>query len=339
MTPIIIPKSVLREKLLNTVNKYLALSNEQSISVGIYINGLPCIIDFNENESELSYDIGSLSKTLTGHLILKLVNEGRIDLYAPVSSYIDLKKGNYPTIYQLMTHTAGYGHITPFEITLPMLLRHRYSSRNPYESTRRENVIKALERRRNNKPCGYSYSDFPFAVLALVAENVTGVDFSRLMEEFIINDLALSDTHIIRSSALPRAIRGKSSIPYWVWNRENPYIAAGGISSNIYDMLKYISLQIEGEEKYITDGHTPCPESFSKNENIGTRLCWHTYKNSNQLWHVGGVGTFRSSLIINRERKIAVAVLGNSKGVRTANVHYIAKMLYSELKIKKIRVN
>ena len=37
------------------------------------------------------------------------------------------------------------------------------------------------------------------------------------------------------------------------------------------------------------------------------------------------------------KRKIGVVVLGNSKGVASANVHYLAKMLYSEMKINKIK--
>lgn len=63
---------------------------------------------------------------------------------------------------------------------------------------------------------------------------------------------------------------------------------------------------------------------------------WHTYKKSNQLWHVGGVGTFRTSVILNKQLRIGVAVLGNAKGKSSANAHYIAKMLYSELKSNKI---
>ena len=51
---------------------------------------------------------------------------------------------------------------------------------------------------------------------------------------------------------------------------------------------------------------------------------------------MGGVGTFRSSVIFNKKRKLGVVVLGNSKGVASANVHYLAKMLYSEMKINKI---
>lgn len=44
---------------------------------------------------------------------------------------------------------------------------------------------------------------------------------------------------------------------------------------------------------------------------------WHTYKRSNQLWHVGGVGTFRSSIIFNKKCRLGVVVLGSSKGKRS----------------------
>ena len=114
-------------------------------------------------------------------------------------------------------------------------------------------------------------------------------------------------------------------------------MAGGGLVSNVSDMLAYIALQIECDAPYIADAHRICEASISKKRNLAMCIGWHTYKNSNQLWHVGGVGTFRSSVILNKHRRIGVVVLGNSKGVASANVHYLAKMLYSEMKINKIR--
>ena len=102
--------------------------------------------------------------------------------------------------------------------------------------------------------------------------------------------------------------------------------------SNIQDVLKYLVLQIESEKPYIASAHTVCRESKLKKDNHLMCIGWHTYQKSNQLWHVGGVGTFRTSLIFNKQRRLGVAVLGNAKGVASANAHYIAKMLYSELK-------
>ncbi len=335
-----LPLSALRPKVIDKINKYLSLSSNQSISIGLYANKQKYIIDFGKNEAELSYDIGSVSKTLTGHLILKLAQLGLIDIYLPVSKYLHLKQGSYPTIIELMTHTAGYRHLTPIEITLPMLLRHRYSHRNPYENANCDDVIKALERRnRKSKKYSYRYSDFSHAILSLVAEKVTGQDFCDLICDLAQNEMNMTNTFIKRTKLKPDATYKNKSVPFWKWEKNNPYIAAGGLVSNIYDMISYISLQIESNENYIVNGHKVFQDSFSSRSSVGTTLCWHTYKNSNQLWHVGGVGTFRSSVIINIQKKLGIAVLGNSKGISSANVHYIAKMLYSELKMKKINTN
>ncbi len=337
MDAIMLPKSAFRKKLLDRIEQYLSLSDKQTLSVGLYIHGQEYVVGLNEAEEVLSYDIGSVSKTLTAHLILKLAEQGLVELDRPVSAYIELKKGSYPTIYELLTHTAGYGHQTPLEITMPMLLSHRYSHRNPYEKANRAMVLRALNRRnRKKKTYHYGYSDFSYAILAIVAERVAHEPFDRLMEKLLRDDLQLQNTFLTRSNSVPSAVCRGREIPYWHWERENPYIAAGGMVSNIFDMLKYVRLQIESDNGYIVKAHAVCENSFPKGRNIGTCLGWHTYRNSDQLWHVGGVSTFRTSLIANKRRGYGVAVCGNAKGVNSANVHYIAKMLYSEMKLKKI---
>ena len=67
-------------------------------------------------------------------------------------------------------------------------------------------------------------------------------------------------------------------------------------------MLQYIAIQIESEEKYIKNAHYVVETIETKN-NIRMCMGWHSYQKSHQLWHVGGVGTFRSSIIINKYKK------------------------------------
>ena len=54
---------------------------------------------------------------------------------------------------------------------------------------------------------------------------------------------------------------------------------------------------------------------------------------------IGGVGTYRSSMIFNVKRGIGIIVLGNAIGRRSANVHYLAKLLYSEIRRNKLNTN
>lgn len=327
-----------RDKVLNCCDKYLNLFKDKKIAIGIYKNN-KCFLFGNGILDSYMYDIGSITKTITAHLVLKYVDLKILDLNESVDKYLKLKKGNYPTIYELLTHSAGYYNLTPIEITLPNLLKYGYSKKNIYENINNKNIIKCLERRNkcfhNTK---YGYSDFAYAILALIVESVSKRQFSIELNDFIKNDLKLNNTKIaLNDNRYPLAIKNKKVLPYWKWNLDNPYLASGGGVSNIKDMLKYISLQIESEESFITDAHIVSKEVEVKDS---IRICkgWHTYNNSKRLWHVGGVGTFRSSIIINRYDKIGVVVLGNSKGIKSANVHYLAKMIYSELKIKKIKI-
>lgn len=341
MDTISLDYTALRPKAAEKIKNYLALSCNNRLTIGLYKEGRFYVFGDPREENQLLYDIGSVSKTLTAHLILKLCGDGKLDIHNTVDRYLPLKNGKYPTIYQLLTHTAGYRHLTPAEVTVPQLLRHGYARKNPYETCTVKTVIKCLERRRFWKPkVRYGYSDFAPAILATTAEAVTKRPFSVLFAEFIQQELGLKNTILEAEpqSRAPLAAQGKKILPFWVWHRDNPYIAGGGMTSNIEDLLRYIALQIESDAPYITDAHIVCRESARNNDNHLMCIGWHTYKQSNQLWHVGGVGTFRTSVILNRHRRLGVAVLGNAKGKTSANAHYIAKMLYSELKNKRIRL-
>ena len=329
--------SALRPKVISCISKYKSLSERQSLTVGFYYKGKLFILG-NAEHLTLSYDIGSISKTINAHLSLDRVEAGALRLNGHVSDYIELPRGEYPTIYQLLTHTAGYKNLTPIEITVPALLRHGYARENIYGDCTCEKVISCLNKRRRKANTGYSYSDFGYAILAAVSEKVTGESFAELITNFVKDKLVMTGTVISlpKEKRQPPAMLGGRQIDFWRWERGNPYIAGGGLVSNVVDMLKYISLEIESSLPYIVNAHKICKDSLSENKNIATCIGWHTYKKSNQLWHVGGVGTFRSSVIFNKKRKLGVVVLGNSKGVASANVHYLAKMLYSEMKINKI---
>ncbi len=328
----------LRPKLVRCMDSYRSLSENQSLTVGIYRNGEWFVLEEARDPFSLFYDIGSVSKTVTAHLILDLADRYGLDLNQSVSVYLDLPKGRYPTLYELLTHTAGYGHLTPWELTVPSLVRHGYARRNVYENCTSDTVLRCLKRHKGKSHAGYGYSDFPYAILAVVAEKITGRRFSDLFEEFVHEELNMRNTVIAvpKETRAPSAALGKSIVDFWKWGRDNPYLGAGGLVSNVGDMLTYLSLQIESDAPYITKAHEPCLSSLSKKGNVVSCIGWHTYKNSHQHWHVGGVGTFRSSVIFHRGRRLGVVVMGNSKGIVSANVHYLAKAVYSELKIGKI---
>lgn len=329
---------ILSDKVINSINKYLKVSNHCVISVGIYIKGRTEYITFDNNginNNVYKYDIGSISKTFTAHLVLKLHEEKKINIYDSIDKYLDLKKGKYPRIIELLSHTAGYHKLTPIEITIPNLMFKEYSRRNVYEKIKNDDIIKCLNRRRKHKVGTYGYSDFAYAVLGLIVSKVFNTSFGDVLKRFIKEDLNLLKTELAYEAIrdIKPYIKNKE-VEFWKWNKDNPYLSGGGIVSTIEDMLKYITNQLESEENFIIMAHNPQKVS----SHIVPCLGWHTYQNSNQYWHVGGVSTFRSSLIFNKKRRIGLIVMGNAKGLKRENVHYIAKQIYSEINRNKIKL-
>ena len=337
----LLSKDSFRPKVRGCIDRYLGISDNYSLAIGLYKNGRVYIFGNDKDILSSFYDIGSISKTATAHLMLYLEEMGKVDLTKEVSEYIDLPKGRYPTLYHLLTHTAGYGNLTPVEITVPKLICHGYARKNIYDKCTSERVIKCLSKRQKKGEARYGYSDFAFAILAVVAEKVSNMPFARLFENFVQDKLNMKNTVIALDPKTrhPLAADRNRIYDFWHWYDNNPYIAGGGLVSNLEDMMNYLSLELTSKEKYITSAHRICEKSISQGSNIATCIGWHTYVKSNQLWHVGGVGTFRSSVIFNKKRQMAVAVLRNAKGVASANVHYLAKMLYSEMKINKIALH
>ena len=331
-------KEAFRPKLRACIDGYLKISDRHTLTVGLYRRGEVYLFGDHNPDAPLIYDIGSVSKTVTAHLILYLRDRGLLELDRSISEYIDLPWGEYPTVYRLLTHTSGYKNPMPLEITLPSFIRHGYARRNVYQGCNAERLISCLGRRRRRRKASYGYSDFAYAILALVAERVSGRPYAELMEEFIRERLGMSSTVISPTGGrdYPPAVANNKIIDYWVWERDNPYVAGGGLVSNIEDMMHYLALQINSNESYITDAHIRCAESVSRHSNTVSCIGWHTYKKSNRLWHVGGAGSFRTSVVFDKKRKIAVCVMGNAMGVGSANVHYLAKMLYGEMKANKI---
>ena len=240
-------RDAFREKVLSNVDRYLALSEQQSLTVGFYRRGEWYVFGNHAPDAALMYDIGSISKTVTAHLILRLVEEGRLELSRRISDYLELTGDDYPTLYELLTHTAGYGHLTPATVTVPALFRHGYARKNIYDGCTAQTVLRCLSVNRGKRGAGYSYSDFPYAILAVVAERVTGIPFADLFEDFVQNDLNMKHTVIDLppEDRQPKAMQGRRVLRYWHWERSNPYIAGGGLVSNAGDMLTYLSLQIE----------------------------------------------------------------------------------------------
>jgi beta-N-acetylhexosaminidase len=142
-----------------------------------------------ENERPVTehslYDLASLTKVIaTTTAVMKLYEEGRIDLNAPLARYLPEFSRNGKqrvTVRQILTHQAGLIPYRPF---------HRMGIET------REQLIEAVmnEELQYRPGTDTRYSDLGIISLALAIERITGQDFATYTREQIFEPLGMAST-------------------------------------------------------------------------------------------------------------------------------------------------
>ncbi|MER5202626.1 serine hydrolase domain-containing protein [Streptomyces sp. NPDC002825] len=142
------------------------------------------------------FRIGSVSKTFSTVVLLQLVEEGRLELDAPVNRYLPgLLPDDRITVRHLLTHRSGLADYTDamFNDTVPGFeaVRNRVFS---YQ----ELVDLSLSEPRTTKPgVAYKYSNANFVVVGMLIEKLTGRPVSDAYERRIVEPLKLSSTSYV----------------------------------------------------------------------------------------------------------------------------------------------
>ena len=71
------------------------------------------MLEEHEPDGDTQYRIGSLTKTFIALLVMRLRDEGRLDLAEPLGKHLDAGQAASATIAQLLSHTAGLASETP----------------------------------------------------------------------------------------------------------------------------------------------------------------------------------------------------------------------------------
>jgi len=168
-------------------------------------------------EDSTRYRVASITKLFTSVLVLQLVDEGRMALDAPVSTYLP----DYPgqgadriTIHHLLNHTSGlaqYDRVASLEEALE-------SGVEQYQ--RPMTAAQLLDRCCSGAPArepgsGFDYNNADYILLGRILERVAGMSYEALLNERILTPLGLADTGIAyQDLVLPRLA------PTYYWRAE-----------------------------------------------------------------------------------------------------------------------
>ena len=129
------------------------------------------------------FDMASVSKLFTSIVVMQLVEKGKVDLDAPIATYVPefAENGKQAiTVRQALTHTTGFPSWLPLWST---------------GKTPEERLHLALTAKLQNPPGStYLYSDLNLISLGELAHRVTGKTLDKLVADGITKPLRMRDT-------------------------------------------------------------------------------------------------------------------------------------------------
>ncbi|NJP53247.1 beta-lactamase family protein [Streptomyces sp. SBST2-5] len=142
------------------------------------------------------FRIGSVTKVMSATVLLQLVDEGKLELDAPVGTYLPgLLPDKRITVRHVLSHRSGL-----YDYTNDMFARtvDGFEAVRTRTFTLRELVRLSLEHPRTTEPGGgYRYSNTNFVVAGMLIRELTGRSLATEYRRRIIEPLGLRDTHYV----------------------------------------------------------------------------------------------------------------------------------------------
>jgi CubicO group peptidase (beta-lactamase class C family) len=266
------------------------------------------------NTLDTRFNIGSIGKTFTGVAIMQLVERGRIDLHAPVSSYLeDFPFGDAITIHHLLSHTSGmFNYMAHPDYRARMRRLRRISDWMP--------LIYDQQLVFETPGESFAYSNSGIVTLGAVIERVTGMPYDEYIQANILDPVGMTSTGINypedivpnRATGYVRSVTGKLTsavldVP--------PASADGGIETTVRDLLAF-DRALYGESLL---NEASKDRMFTPNlENYG--YCWSvaSHNGHRSIGHGGGAPGVSASFMRYPDDDVTIIVLSNYSGAGSA---------------------
>jgi CubicO group peptidase (beta-lactamase class C family)/poly(3-hydroxybutyrate) depolymerase len=285
------------------------------------------------------FQIGSISKVWTATVIMRLIDDGKLELDTPVVEVIPELRLSSPdvtksvTIRHLLTHTSGIDG-------------------DVFTDTGRgddclEKYVELLADAARNHPLGatWSYCNSGYSMLGLVIEKLTGKTWDSAMKELLFDPLGLTHTGTLPEDALMHAAAvghvsgGDNPVVAPVWALPRSLGPAGLITATVADVLAFARMHLQGgvaadgtrilseaAASEMTTFQTEVPDKYLLGDSWGLgwiRYDWHGHR---LIGHDGNTIGQAAFLRILPEAGLAVTLLTNG-----GNAHDLYEELYGEI--------
>jgi CubicO group peptidase (beta-lactamase class C family) len=283
------------------------------------------------------FKIGSMSKSFTALAIMQLVDDGKVDLEAPVQRYIpwfrvaDSEASSRITVRRLLNQTSG----------IPTSAGLTYMHKGDSSNDALEKEVRAMSNVELTHPPGevYQYSNLNYTTLGLIVQMVSGESYEQYVKEHILTPLGMKNSFMF----LPEAERHGLATGHQFWfGRPFPggglvynraITPAGLITSDARDMSRYLIAQLdegryEGAQVLSAEGIAKLHRgTIDMGGKSSYAMGWIDGEIDGVpvVWHNGDPGDFHATMVLVPKSEWGVVVLMNgSNDLRQGSLDKIA---------------
>ena len=310
---------------------FISVVSKDSI---LYQNGFG-YADFNKKEKVTPrhlFRIGSITKTFTALAIMKLIEQGKLNLddelkvVAPEIQFKNDWESSHPVLIQhLLEHKAGFD-----DMHMYTLFKERQPGMTALEEVK---VVNKSLVSRWKPGLIHSYSNPGYAVLGFIIEKIGGMPYQKYIQENVLAPLNMDESHFMSQTD-----NSSDKIYSKGYSYEDGKIkeaslfnmvgeSEGGLISNAMDMSKFVQyflnevqqdtipLLSKSSVMEMEKVHSwfEKENDIDKGYGLGVDNLQHEFEGVLFKGHSGGVLGFSSNMIYSRAQNIGIAISINGR--------------------------
>lgn len=275
--------------------------------------------------SETPLHIASASKTFTGMAIMQLVQQGKINLDDELTKFFPGFPYEGVTIKTLLNHRSGLPNYIHY-------LENLHWDKSKIVTN--QDVLNSLFTLKPNKEAfpdrRFSYSNTNYALLALIIEKITGVDYPSYMKKTIFDPVGMKDTYVAThadSAHLTPSFDARGRI--WRPDFLDQTYGDKNIYSTPRDLLKWDIAMSSGQiinQQMLDLAYTPYSNERPSIHNYGLGWRLLMLKNGKKIvYHNGRWHGSNAAFARLQSEKATIIIIGNRYN---SNIYSSAKKAY-----------
>ena len=278
-----------------------------------------------KNTVTTRFHVASITKQFTAAAVLQLVEKGKLDLDVSINDYLPHRyrssKWKGVKVHHLLSHTSG---VPDYAVE-----RDYYSVVKGFclgdtvDGMVREAMAKDLEFQPGSR---FSYSNIGYTLLGFAIENQAGIPYDEYLIANVLGPMNMMSSRVHVIGHMPGAEEAEGHR----WNEELgahmpdeivtlPVTAPdGGLVTTLTDFVRWTRIYLGGEQAILSQESldrmlTPVITADEADaRGVPQSIGYGLFLSDRLISHAGYIVGFRSHFIVDREKRVLIAVFSNN---------------------------